>query len=82
LFALKVRYKLNTAGTVTFTLKRKKSHRLVKVRGKLIKSGKAGKNSFTVNGKIGGHKLGPGTYQLIATPAAGTPQKVTFKIVA
>lgn len=59
--------------------------RLVAVPGSITLVGKAGANAFTFTGKIGGHKLGPGSYQLTATPTAsghtGTPQKVTFKIV-
>ncbi len=73
---LRVSYKLNVADTVTFTLKRK-SHRL---KGKIVKSGKAGANRFTFNGKIGGHKLGAAKYQLFATPARGKPKKTRFTL--
>jgi hypothetical protein len=61
--------------------KHRKCTRLVSVRGKIVKSGKAGANQFSFNGKIGGHTLGPGTYELIATPTRGNSRKVTFKIV-
>jgi 6-phosphogluconolactonase (cycloisomerase 2 family) len=54
---------------------------LVSVHGKLVKSGKRGANHFIFNGKIGGHTLGPGTYQLTATPKGGKAKKVTFRIV-
>jgi DNA-binding beta-propeller fold protein YncE len=54
--------------------------RLVSVSGSIVKSGIAGSNHFTFNGKIGGHQLGSGTYQLIATPAGGSPRKATFTI--
>jgi DNA-binding beta-propeller fold protein YncE len=73
---LKVSYKLNVADTVTFTLKRN-GHRL---KGKIVKSGKAGANRFTFNGKIGGHTLGAGKYQLVATPARGKPKKARFTL--
>ena len=55
--------------------------RLVNVRGRIIQNGKAGRSHFTFKGKIGGRSVGPGTYQLIATPAGGRPSDVTFKIV-
>jgi hypothetical protein len=53
--------------------------RLVNVPGELTLAGQAGANQSTFNGKIGGHQLGPGTYQLIATPAGGSSSTVTFK---
>jgi YVTN family beta-propeller protein len=56
--------------------------RLLTVPGKLTMSGKAGTNQFTFTGKIGGHKLGPGTYQLTATPNQGASHAVKFAIVA
>jgi hypothetical protein len=58
-----------------------KCTRLIGVRGKLVKTGKAGANSFRFNGKIGGHKLAPGIYQLTAKPTGGNSQTVTFTIV-
>jgi DNA-binding beta-propeller fold protein YncE len=73
---LRVSYRLNVADTVTFTVKRN-GHR---VRGKIVKSGKAGKNRFTLKGKIGGHKLGVGKYQLVGTPARGKPKKTRFRL--
>jgi len=62
--------------------KRRKCTRLVNVPGKLTLAGQAGANQSTFNGKIGGHQLGPGTYQLIATPAGGGSSTVTFKIAS
>jgi hypothetical protein len=56
--------------------------RLVAVHGKIAQTGKAGANSFVFNGKIGGHKLAPGTYQLTATPAGGAPKTATFQMIA
>lgn len=58
-----------------------KCTRLINVHGKLVKTGNAGGHRFLWNGKIGGHKLAPSTYQLTATPAGGRPETVTFKIV-
>ena len=55
--------------------------RLIGVHGQLVETGKAGANSFSFNGKIGGHTLTPGTYQLTATPTGGKPQTVTITIV-
>ena len=61
--------------------KHKHCWRWVAIHGQIKKTGKAGVNGFTFNGVIGGHKLGPGSYQLIATPSGGTPRKTTFRIV-
>jgi hypothetical protein len=60
--------------------KHRKCVRLVNVPGRLTLAGKAGANQSTFNGKIGGHQLGPGAYQLIATPAGSSSSTVTFKI--
>jgi hypothetical protein len=60
--------------------KHSKCARLVNVPGTLTLAGQAGANQSTFNGKIGGHQLGPGSYQLIATPAGGISSTVTFKI--
>jgi hypothetical protein len=62
--------------------KHKKCTRLINLRGKIVKSGKAGANHFTWRARIGGHPLGPGTYQLIATPTGGNATKATFKTVS
>jgi hypothetical protein len=51
------------------------------VRGKIVKTGKAGANHFAWNGKIVGRALAPGTYELSATPAGGASKTATFKIV-
>jgi PKD repeat protein len=54
--------------------------RLVNLRGQITLAGKAGANHFTFNGKIGGHRLGPGSYRLTATPTAGASKTTTFHI--
>lgn len=60
--------------------------RLVAVPGSLTESGQQGTNSFVFDGRIGGHTLNPGNYQLTATPTAngqtGTPRTDTFTINA
>jgi hypothetical protein len=73
------------------TKQTKKNHkqarctRLVAVHGNITLAGKTGANAFTFAGRIGGRKLGPGGYQLTASPTAngrtGAPQTVTFEIV-
>jgi DNA-binding beta-propeller fold protein YncE len=62
--------------------KHRKCMRLLGVPGKITLADKHGSDHFTFNGKIGRHKLGPGTYQLLATPTGGKPKKVTFRIVS
>ena len=63
----------------------RKCSRLVRLRGKVTRSAPSGATTFTFDGRIGGHKLGPGSYQLTATATAnghtGSPHRVTFKIV-
>jgi hypothetical protein len=54
--------------------------RPVNVPGTLTLTGQAGANKFAFNGKIGGHQLGPGAYQLIATPTGGSSSMIRFKI--
>ena len=61
--------------------RRRKCTRLIPVPGQLVQTGHAGANQMTFNAQIGGRTLGPGSYQLIATPAGGTPRTVTFKIM-
>jgi hypothetical protein len=73
---LRISYKLSVVDKVTFTIKRS-GH---KVRGKIVKSGKAGANKFTFNGRLGGHSIGAGKYQLVATPARGKPKKAKFRL--
>jgi hypothetical protein len=60
---------------------KKKCPRQIGVHGQLVKTGHAGANSFTFDGKIGGHKLAPATYRLTATPAGGKSQTIAFTIV-
>ena len=62
--------------------KHKSCNRRVVVHGKLTVAGKEGANRLTLDGRLGGHDLGPGTYQLTVTPAAGRARQVTFRILA
>ena len=70
---------------------RKNRHRprcitFVGVRGTLTRTGGAGANAFVFNGKIGGRKLGPGTYRLRIIPTAngrtGSAQSKGFQILS
>ncbi|MEA2405842.1 MAG: hypothetical protein QOE08_2489 [Thermoleophilaceae bacterium] len=65
---------------------RKRCTRFVKVKGSFTRAGKAGKNSFKFRGRMGGTKLKPGSYRLVAVAkdAAGnkdkTPKRANFQI--
>jgi polyvinyl alcohol dehydrogenase (cytochrome) len=67
----------------------KKNHRharcarWVAVPVSIMLAGKAGANRFTFTGRIGGYKLGPGSYRLTAAAGghASARRTVTFKIV-
>jgi hypothetical protein len=70
------------------TRKNRKKHRCVRyvgVRGSFSLNGAAGKNSFHFTGRLGGRKLRPGRYRLVATPTAagktGLPIFTGFRIV-
>jgi hypothetical protein len=45
--------------------------RLVALPGSFRRAGGTGANSFRFTGRLAGHKLKPGAYQLVATPKAG-----------
>jgi hypothetical protein len=59
--------------------------RFVPVPGTLTPAGVAGAHHFSFNGRIGGRLLGPGTYQLAATPSSsnsvGTPDIASFRLL-
>ena len=73
---MKIHYRLNLADTVIFTLK-KNGHNLP---GKITKRGKAGRNTFTFNGKFGGKTLTAAKYTLTATPSFGRPDSAKFQL--
>jgi hypothetical protein len=59
--------------------------RVVTLSGSFTRTGNAGTNTFRFTGRIGGKRLKPGTYKLVATPKAngqtGRPVSVTFHII-
>jgi hypothetical protein len=69
--------------------KNRRAHRCTRsapLHGTLTVGGAQGTDSFTFNGRIGGHTLRAGSYQMTLTPSAGgltgTPRTVAFKIGA
>jgi polyvinyl alcohol dehydrogenase (cytochrome) len=89
-FKAKVTYTLSEAATVTLTVKRRVraregGHHWVHVHGRITLKGKPGPNAFTFHGRIGGHKLRRGSYELVAAPNAGgltgTARTAKFVIV-
>jgi YVTN family beta-propeller protein len=93
---LTIRYSLSADAPVTFQItgrlpgrkvgrrcvaprpgnrRRQKCVRTVKALTPIMRQGNAGADRFLL-----ARKLGPGTYTLTATPAAGAPERVTFKI--
>ena len=78
-------FTLSAASRVRITVERRVRNRrtgrvrFAKVRGTVTTAGKAGVNAFRWNGRVGGRKLGAGTYRL--TAAAGTAKTTrTFTI--
>lgn len=54
--------------------------RWVKLYGKRTLNGTLGRNVYTFNGRIGGRKLGAGSYLLVLTPTGGSSQQTAFTI--
>jgi hypothetical protein len=73
---LRISFKLSVQDLVTLKFSRG-GHPLS---GRLVESGKAGLNRFRWTGKVGGHALGHGTYQVTATPVGGKPRKAKFTV--
>jgi hypothetical protein len=65
--------------------KARKCTRVVTLRGSFAQSAKAGANSFHFTGRLGGKRLKPGKYALIATPSTngktGKSAGTTFRII-
>ncbi len=65
--------------------KARKCTRVVTLKGSFMQTAKAGANSFHFTGRLGGKRLKPGKYQLVATPSAngkaGRPISTAFRIV-
>lgn len=64
--------------------KHKKCVRIVSVDGAITKAEPAGADTFVFDGKVGGKRLAPGSYDLVATPSAaggsGPQRTVKFKL--
>jgi hypothetical protein len=75
-----VSFTLPVAATVTFTMQRIATGRLITLRGRTTRHAHAGRNRFTYTRR----RLSPGLYRLIATPTvnglAGTPVIASFKV--
>ena len=54
--------------------------RLTSIAGQIVKGTPAGSHSLVLSASFAGHRLAPGTYELTATPRAGTPKTITFTI--
>ncbi len=58
---------------------------LVTLRGSFTLDSTVGTNTFRFTGRIGGKRLKPGSYKLVATPKAngltGRPVSVAFRII-
>jgi hypothetical protein len=66
-------------------LTHKRCTRFVTVRGSFPRTRPAGADRFTFTGRLAGHALKPGRYQLVATPTAnghtGKPTRASFRIL-
>ena len=54
--------------------------RAVPVKGSFSHAGRAGSNRLRLPAKLGGRRLKPGRYRLVATPAGGTARRAAFRI--
>jgi len=68
----RVTFRLNRAARVRFTVERRVRTRWRRVPGRITRTGKAGANRFTFDGRIGGRRLRAGRYRLVAVPTVGT----------
>jgi hypothetical protein len=62
--------------------KHKRCMLTVALPGKITVPSAAGADMYVFNGKIGGHALAAGIYELTATPGGGAPEATPFKIVS
>jgi hypothetical protein len=62
----KVSYRLSEAARVTFRVERKRGARFRLMKGRFVKAGRAGANSFRFSGKLRGRRLSAGRYRLVA----------------
>jgi hypothetical protein len=54
--------------------------RYVKVRGRFTGNGTPGAGRFHFTGRMGGRKLAPGSYRLVASPVGGKAKRTAFRI--
>jgi hypothetical protein len=60
--------------------KGRKCTRVVNLPGRITESGKTGANRFTFTGKIGGRRLGAGTFTMTLAPSGGKSVTTIFKL--
>jgi hypothetical protein len=81
----RVRYNDARAAQTTFTVLRRSGGHMVNV-GSFTHGDRTGNNDFQFTGRVAGHALRPGSYELHATPryhgALGTTVTAAFRIVA
>ncbi len=77
--AVRITYKLSIAARVTLTVAGKRTGR--RIRGSITIKSKSGTTRYEFDGRVGGHKLSPGTYSLTLTPAGGRARSTTLRIV-
>jgi hypothetical protein len=82
-----VRYRLSEQAVVRFSVEKIRRGRSARrVGGALMHAGHRGSNNFAFTGRVGGRKLQPGRYRMVAraTDAVGNPsvsERVTLRIV-
>jgi acid phosphatase type 7 len=83
-----VRFRLSEPGRVTFSLQRRASGRgrWVALPGAVTRRLVGGHNRLVLSGRLGGRRLTPGAYRLVATPTdraqnTGVPAQLGFSIV-
>ena len=69
-----VRFRLTRSGCVTLSVLRGR-----RARGRIVVGGVTGVNSVRFTGWIAGHRLGAGSYQLVATAGAST-DRASFRV--
>jgi hypothetical protein len=51
-----------------------------RVRGSISHAGRAGANRLRLPARLGGRRLKPGRYRLVATPSGGAARRAAFRI--
>jgi hypothetical protein len=87
----KVRYTLSAPASVTFRLERRARRngrlRFTALPGSFRDSGEAGSNTVRFGGRLGGRRVGRGTYRLVAVARDGSgnaslPKRATLRVVS